>query len=379
MRRSIRSRRGIALLAALTGVAWWSTPLVTRAVSNLSAQSPSGSGPPGYVGGKVWQVPPTIDPTGTKDVTAHLNNWLRQIPDYSTVTFPEKARYRAEGTVVLQYKHHVVIDGHQALLFANTDGSGMTPTDVWFVQRGYPTNRSHFVVWRSNDITVANLRIAGPNTPGGPGSYQPRLEGQSGIKFGACTNCNAWGNSIRNVHGDGIEVDFGSDNVSIVGNRIWSNGRQGITLAQSNGVVINANHLELIGRSVIDIEPGPLTDVRNVAITNNTVVAPVEGIFVAAEGDGGTDKVQVIGNYLVGLPIIVRDETPAGRPHRKLISVLRNRTTYGYDNYPAIGMMVFNGIDGVTVEGNVGVVKPDEAVRTRDSTAVVVRNNSWQR
>jgi parallel beta-helix repeat protein len=379
MRRSIRSRRGIVLLAVLTGVAWWSTPLVTRAVSNLSVSDSNGATTVGGGGGgsKVWHVPPTIDPTGTQEVTAHLNNWISKVPDGSVIMFPEKARYRVEGTVTVDGKRHLVLNGNHSLLFADTDGYHAKPNpNVWFNGRNWPLNRSHLLVYRSSDVIVANFRIRGPNTPGGPNSYRPPVEAQAGIEVATCVRCGVWSNYIMHVNGDGILFDWGSRDSTVVGNEIAFNGRQGITIVDTSRTLFAKNTLHDIGRSVFDLEPGPGGYDRDIVIAENIVVGPTGGIFIAAEGAGSTDNITVRDNRLK-IPLIVQDKNSDGHSRRGPISIRNNRTEYGYDNYP-IGMMIFTYVDGVEVIGNTAVAKPTEAVRVHDCTSVRELRNLWQ-
>jgi hypothetical protein len=355
---------------------WWTTPLVTRAVSNLSI--PNSGGTPGHVVRHVWHVPATIDPTGKQDVTAHLNNWISNVPDGSVIMFPDNARYRVEGTVTIDGKRRVVVNGNHALLFADTDGYRARPNpNVWFNGRNWPLNRSHLLVYRSSDVIVANFRIRGPNNPGGPNSYRPAVEAQAGIEVGECNRCGVWANNINHVNGDGILVDWNSRDFAAVGNEISFNGRQGITIVDTARALFSKNTLHDIGRSVFDLEPGPGGYDRDIVIAENIVVGPTGGIFVAAEGAGSTDNLTVRDNRL-WIPLIVQDKNSDGHSRRGPVSVRNNRTAYGYDNYP-IGMMIFTYVDGVDVIGNTAVAKPNEAVRLHSCTSVREMGNLWQK
>ena len=144
----------------------------------------------GLTSSTALHVPATIDATGATDVTRKLNAFLRSVPNDSTVVFGAKARYKAEGTVFLQFKQGIHVEGNDARIFAETDGSGFMPDPnaPWFNPRGWPGNRSHFLLYHDTDITVSHLRTRGPN-PGGPGTYNPNLEGQAGIEISACVRC----------------------------------------------------------------------------------------------------------------------------------------------------------------------------------------------
>src|SRR4051794_35244430 len=82
---------------------------------------------------RVYNVPVTIDSTGTTDVTDALQNFLRSVPDNSTVAFRPEGRYRSEGTLRLERRNVFTLDGHGATLFATTPG-GPKRAHISFVE-----------------------------------------------------------------------------------------------------------------------------------------------------------------------------------------------------------------------------------------------------
>ena len=69
-------------------------------------------------GDKPVSIPKSIVADLSKDVTAPLNAFLAAVPDGSTVRFPRVTRYRIDGTVVLDGKNNLTIDGNGALFHA---------------------------------------------------------------------------------------------------------------------------------------------------------------------------------------------------------------------------------------------------------------------
>src|SRR3954465_3413297 len=65
-------------------------------------------------------VPAAIDPTGSRDVTKALQAYLELAPDSATIRFPDSARYRVEGTLVLQGRHSLTLEGNGTTFLANT-------------------------------------------------------------------------------------------------------------------------------------------------------------------------------------------------------------------------------------------------------------------
>lgn len=322
-------------------------------------------------------VPASIDATGKTDVTAELNGFFRSVPNGSTVTFPAKARYRAEATVLIDAKRNVEVDGNDALIYAHGNGTDARPNgNLWFQPPNWPLNREHLMIYRSTDVLVKNLRIRGPNNPGGKDTYNAAFEGQAGVGIFSCTRCELRDSKISHVFGDGVELDHGNRDVVVKGVEVTANGRQGMTILDSRHTVLTQNKLSNISRSVFDIEP-EIGGVVDLEISENEVGSGTGGIFVAAQGGGGTDDLKILRNRL-RIPLIVKDSDSHDAKRRKGLTINGNTTTYGFDNYP-IGMIALERIDGVTIKNNRAFAPERDAVHCQDCTDVVIEGNAWQR
>src|SRR5438067_7537181 len=104
--------------------------------------SPLGSIPTRAAG--TYNVPATIDSTGTTDVTQKLVDFFASVPDGSTIAFPAGGKYRIEGTLPISNRHNLVFDGNGAEFIARTDGSGVPPWNG--KTTNWPRNRVHWLV-----------------------------------------------------------------------------------------------------------------------------------------------------------------------------------------------------------------------------------------
>ncbi len=249
-------------------------------------------------------IPSSIDPTGTKNITAELNRFFYRVPDNTTVIFPAHAIYRSEGTIVLGRKVGLILDGNGAVLKATTDGFHATPTPGYTFL--WPRNRASILVRSSSNIRIENLTIIGPNNPGGYGSYHPALEAQHGVDIEASTSVAVADCIIRHVYGDFVYISGGSSNVQVLDNTLSQNGRQGVSVTNARYVLIEGNSMYDVSRSAIDLEPPVSAWVaRYVDIYNNTIVKA--GLsFVASEGAGPhVDYINIVGNKLINMPMTI--------------------------------------------------------------------------
>src|SRR5207244_8666995 len=108
-------------------------------------------------------VPATIDSTGSTDVTNQLNSFFASVPDGSTISFPRQARYRVDGTLLVQDRNNLTFEGNGATTLSRNHAAGSRP--MWLLRGG-------------SNLVLQNLSIVGANPVAGiqPGSYQPDHE-----------------------------------------------------------------------------------------------------------------------------------------------------------------------------------------------------------
>jgi len=303
-------------------------------------------------------------------VTTELNRFFYRVPDDTTVMFPPHAIYRSEGTVLLFDKVGLIVDGNGAVLKATTDGSKAPPAPGYAFL--WPRNRASIRVENSADIRVENLLIAGPNNPGGYGSYQPALEAQAGVDVEGSSGVVVAKCTIRHVYGDFVYISGASSKVQVLDNTFAQNGRQGVSVTNARDILIEDNTMYDVSRSVIDLEPGTRAGVADdVDIYDNTI-ARAGLTFVAAEGAGPhVDYINVVGNKLIDLPMTIKVRASDGSARHDW-NVMDNTTDYTFGS--PVAPIEFYYVANIAVQGNYQPMASD-----RPSVAVyLVHPCDWE-
>jgi Right handed beta helix region/Malectin domain len=252
-----------------------------------------------------YTVPSTIDATGATDVTRPLQKFLDAASHHSEVDFPAGARYRIEGTLVVDKRNDFVVNGNGATFFATTTGSSRT--------------RSQWSFDDDSNLEVSHLVIRGAEPHGGQsdGAYVAALEAQHGINVSGGERIDIHDNDIADTYGDFIYVSrspgpvFGHPtDVHIHDNVMARNGRMGITVADGTGVLIDHNDISDTRRATIDLEPYSASlVVRDVTITDNHI-GPGRLYCVAGLGAGDVSDITVTDNVLEGHSMAMDLEAP---------------------------------------------------------------------
>lgn len=340
--------------------------------------------PPG-----TFEVPRSIDANGKKDVTDDLLAYFASVPDGSTITFPDAARYRIEGTLYMFGRTDLTFDGNGATFFATTDGTGIAPPDHpsagWVPSNNWPRHRAQWIVDRSERVTFRNLTITGANPNAGPwnGAYVSELEAQHGIEMAGSSGLidNV---SISDTYGDLVSVTRWAHDVTVQGSTLVRSGRQGVTVDGGVDVVIRGNTVADTGRSIFDLEPPTAKrEVRRVLIEDNDV-GRANGIFVAALGKGVVDDVMVRGNRLTGQELTTQVRDGQKNPDGTQTSWRHNWAFVDNVSDRAFGspqaMLRFWRVNGITVTGNrapIALTQSRKAVETWKSCDIVAEPNDW--
>jgi Right handed beta helix region len=306
-----------------------------------------------------------IDPTGAADVTADLQALIDQTPDGGVVRLQPGGDYRVEGTLVLDERHDLRIEGAGARIFATTTGELM---------------RSHLKFIGGSDLVVRNLEIQGANPYAGldDRGYVPELEGQYGIHLDGVTAIELDHVNVHDTYGDLVYVSRHE------GDRRWSqqvwihdstfarSGRQGIAVVAGRDVLIEHNRFTDMRRATIDLEPNsPAWGAENIHVLDNQV-GPGRLLFVAAGGLGPIDWVVIARNTLQGHLLNLRVEPPEGTRRQRFWVVDNTSDTKALDE-----PLQFTRTDGVMVHGNRQPVDgPHALVRATDSCDVAVTENA---
>jgi len=274
------------------------------------------------------------------DATAELQALIDRTPDGGVVRL-SGARYRIEGTLVVEDRRGLRIDGNGSTLFATTTGT---------------LKRSHVRVVGGSDIVLHDLTIIGANPDAGLAeqAYQTELEGQHGIRLEGATSIELARVRVQDVYGDFVYVGMResdrrfSDGVWIHESTFARSGRQGIAVTAGQNIVIEDNHITDTRHATIDLEPNtPRWGAHNVHVLDNEI-GPGVSLFLAAAGDGPVNEVVVARNQLRGRRLTsIVEPAPGGD---------RRRSFYFVDNHsdtPAPGSSIqVTKVDGLVVTGN---------------------------
>jgi hypothetical protein len=309
--------------------------------------------------------PGDIDPTGATDVTADLQALFDRTPDGGVVQLQPRGNFRVEGTLVLDDRHDLRIEGNGARIFATTTAD---------------LKRSHLKFIGGSDLVVRDLEIEGANPHAGLNdrAYVPELEGQYGIHLDGVTAIELDAVNVHDTYGDLVYVSRHE------GDRRWSqqvwihdstfarSGRQGIAVVAARDVVIEHNRFTDMRRATVDLEPNsPSWGAENIHILDNQV-GPGRLLFVAAGGRGPVDWVVIARNTLRGHLLNLRVEPPEGTRRQRFWVVDNTSDSKALDE-----PLQFTRTDGVMVHGNrQPVAEPDALVRSTDSCDVAVTENA---
>ena len=321
---------------------------------------PSGSRPfPAPVTTRTVSVPTSIDATGSSDVSAALNAFIKSVPDGSIIAFRAGSTYRLDQGIALYGRRNLVFEGNGATLRANNPGG------TWM---GGPFNlnsqRTSF--GQNSHIAIRNFNLLGsnPNTT----TLYGGGENQHGVGIWGGTYIEVTGNQISKTYGDGVYVS-GNDDTHASADSVWVHdntftyvGRMGIALTAGTNVLVEGNSFDKVGMHVLDLEPdwsyqaNAYVTFRNNSVGSYGHASTYVGFLLASNGAAGTaaHDVTVTGNTVTGNPRSGYDGSPRGlntyvtTPRQRNIRVTDNTTTMA-----ARGpVLYFAGVDGVTVTGN---------------------------
>lgn len=326
--------------------------------------------------------PASIDASGVTDVTAALNQFLASVPESSVVTLPAGALYRAEGVVRLIGKTNLTIEGNGTLIFAETDGSDVTPpVDLKHL---WPRARSHVEISGGNNIVIRNLVVRGanPNAGSEQGAYVSDLEGQHGFDVRGVNGLLLDRVTVTDTYGDllyfgGLQGE-GSHDIRVTNSHFERSGRQGIAITGAENVLIEDSYVGEVARSIIDLEPNSASGrAWNIVLRGNTF-GPCRHLLLSAGGRGsGVGEVELSDNVLQGMQLKVRAFAPEGMrrgPFRVIGNVSDTRLG------TPVAALRFVRIDGVEVRDNVQpmvIARSMTGVSAVESCDVVVQENEF--
>jgi Right handed beta helix region len=305
-----------------------------------------------------------IDATGATDVTADVQALLDRTPDGGVVQLEREGDYRVEGTLVVEERHDLRIEGNGARIFATSTAD---------------RTRSHLKIVGGSDLVVHDLEIHGANPHAGLGdqAHVADLEAQHGIALEGVIDVELDRVYIHDTYGDNVYVSRHegdrrwSERVWIHDSTFARTGRQGIAVVAARDVVIERNWITHMRRAAIDLEPTTQSwGADNIHILEN-LVGPGRLLFVAAAGAGPVNWVVIARNTLQGRDLGVWVVPPEG-DRRQRFWVVDNTSDILAVKQP----LQFTRTDGVIVRGNRQPVDERYAlVESTDSCDVAITKN----
>jgi hypothetical protein len=315
-------------------------------------------------------APPTsIDATGATDVTMQLKGFIAGVPDGSTISFPAGARYRIDGSLIIEGRNNLTFEGNGAEFFATTEAD---------------RNRRHWWIRNSDGITIRDVVVRGanPNAGTGEAAYRSDREAQHGFDFAGVKNVIVEKVTVTDVYGDfvyiGRDKSGWSKQVTVRDSHFERNGRQGIAITAGEDIKIERNKITQVRRSTFDIEPNTSDwGARRVTISDNDI-GPGRLSFLAGHGAAGpVEDIMVVDNRLSGKVMNISFKAPSAqrRANFSLIGNVSNKA-FGSPN----AAVTIEGFDGVTIRDNVLPLDAGRnmtAVQLKASCDVVVTGNQF--
>jgi hypothetical protein len=119
-------------------------------------------------GAAIYEVPAEIPDTCAVSVEDEITAWLATVPDGNTARFGAGRCYGQDGTIVLDGRSGLVIDGQ------GSEFRALTPGD---------SHRSNWRFRGGANLTVQDMGVRGTNPEGG---YTAGFEWQHGFRWRAC-------------------------------------------------------------------------------------------------------------------------------------------------------------------------------------------------
>ena len=295
------------------------------------------------------EVTPSIPAGMDEDATDQMNDFFKSIPDGSIVRFAAGARYRIDGTVVLEDKKDVTIEGNGVLFRAvdpGEDHDKKTSYTGWKKTR----SRAHWRIKGSQRILVRNVEVHGAHPDAGKaGSYDSSREAQHGFDLVNVDDCTLEKVTVHDVFGDCVYITK-SRGVVIRDSKLTRCGRQGIAVATGEDVLIENNEIADSRRGIIDIEPyGEEWRTSNIRIIGNRLGGS-RLLLLPMGGSGTVGMIFVADNINTeqnGTPAI--GNTGKAGQGRGPLMMINNQFTIG--GSPTHGLRIRHN-DGVLIAGN---------------------------
>lgn len=315
--------------------------------------------------GTVHTVPTSIDPTGVKDVTAQVLDFIANyVPDGDTVQFQPSGRYRVDGPLHLPSRAHLLIAGNFATFLRAF--RTLVETPIW-------------ELWLGTDIRLRNMTLSSV----GAGTFDSAVEHNHGISVRGTDGYTVHGVTFDGCEGDSVYLGVGSGGAKAHAGTIYDirsrrAGRNNISPVHMDQVEVYGTApgsciLGDAGFAAFDVEPNTGGSASRVHVHDVTMgrggrLAGTPGAAIGVISNNGDAIADITFERITFTgPAWLYTEPGAYRPQR--VALLDSVGTHGG------GVDVAN-IDGLTVTGNRvdGVLPP--FVRPKGCTGVVASPNT---
>ena len=362
------------------------TPTPTAVPTTAPTAAPTPTPPPSSlnrpfaapVTSRTVNVPSSIDASGSSDAGPALNSFIAGVPDGSVITFPANGVYKVSQGLYMRGRSNLVFQGNGSTL--RLTGSGGT------------TASSGFKLDNANsDIAFHHFTIIG-NNPNTTTVFNPGTELQMGAAIYDGTRVELDQIDVSHTYGDGVFVAGKQSSPYRSSDRIWIHdssfdyvGRMGLVLNAATNTVAERNYYSHVGMFVFDIESDyDYEVVDTVSFRNNSVgsygmTTTYTNYFFACSGNQSVAiarNIYVTGNTIAaGAPINSPNNnwqkgglaTWVDRGNRLSNIVFTGNQTSKSGSGP---VLYFDGIDGLTVTGNVQPLTGGSVASISSSTGV---------
>lgn len=338
-----------------------------------TSSSPSSGDPGTGQDLPLHQVPTTIPADCSADVTRDLNDYITTVPDGSRIVFPANACYWVEGSLTLERRHDLVVDGNGSLFRPRSRVPQEVNRAQWFLSYG-----QHLVL---EDMTLSGVNadaVLGRDTAY---DHNVFIRGSHNVTIDRVRGGNTFGDFVAIAQG--IDQTTIPSDITVENSSATNVGRMGVSCVACDGWTVRNSNFSHVALSVFDLEiEGDGRPGRRVAILDNTVGAYGWSMFqlgypLPTTGNDLSD-IRVSGNVTTDDSADATCLPPvnfafAGTRQRD-VTVSGNRLVSRGD------AVLIRTTDGVTVTGNtmLRTGKPCDssiAVRVIASTGVDVRDN----
>jgi hypothetical protein len=228
------------------------------------------------------RAPGDIPSDCSRDVTHDLADWFDRAPNGTTLSLAPSGCYEVDGTLVLEGRKDLTIDGQGATFRVDTPGG---------------LNRVCLLFLGGSDITIRDLGVHGANPKAGPtdAAYDVSREAQHAFAFRGTDGVVLDHVSAMDTFGDfvyiGNDADTGelSNDVTVRDSHFDGSGRQGISITGARNVTITGNEIRNVARSMFDIEPNAEDGGAEHIVISDNVTGAAKNFWMASKG--ATDNI----------------------------------------------------------------------------------------